>query len=333
MSFQALIPLVRANEKKIAWVFLCVIMGPYALNLISELDDIDTYEDYKMFLVPFYKWCSLEKPSGYYGVDLMYRNFLKSWFNCFSYKLGNDRVLPAMFSLGCVYLVYVLGHKMTNDRIVGLIAAGALMFNPLLTIFDTSPTYDQSWAFFFLLSMVLLYYKTKLSPVAYCISMFCKIYALGFLPMYCVMAYMEKKNWKTILASSGVISGIALGIISWVGIGNTMGFYPQRMEEGFLRIYEDLSLVLPFFMLLFGLDFVFKGRYLQSRNVVLGWLFWIMLTIPIVYLFSKQFMFGYRFVPFAAFLSIYCGMVLVKIGNITNDFIMKRGKIPQTHHK
>jgi hypothetical protein len=99
-----------------------------------------------------------------------------------------------------------------------------------------------------------------------------------------------------------------------LGLGNVIGFYPERIGEGFLRIFESLWPIVPAFIFLFAMDMITKTKS-KARNICMLWMTWIMLTIPIIYLFSQQFMFGYRFVPFAAFLSVYAGIILVNMGN------------------
>lgn len=310
-----LIALVRANEKKMAWIFLGMILSQYAFSLAPELNEAEPYPDYYMYLVPFYETCSLDRFEHFHD-QKPYRNFLKSWLNCASYHLGNDRILPVLFSIGCVYLTYLLGHSMSKDRIIGLIAAAALALNPLLTKFDSSPTYDQAWAFFFLLSMVLLFRMPKLSPLAYPLAIFSKVYAVGFLPLYLYTAYRHGKQRRFVMAATAGVVLVGISSVLILGVGTELGFHPDRLEESGERIFEVIWIVLPILVLFFGLDMIFKGHYNEARGTVLLWLVWIMLTIPLVYVFSMQWMFGYRFVPFAAFLSIYVGMTAVKVANV-----------------
>lgn len=326
----SVIPMIRANEKKLAWIILLMILGQYSFQLIQEWGDAEIYEDYTMYLVPFYERCTLAKFEHFQETGQAYRNSLKSWLNCLGHELFvNDRILPSLFSLGCVYMVYLLGHSMSKDRVVGLIAAAALMSSPLLTKFDTSPTYDQAWAFFFLLSMVLLYRMPKASPLVYPLAIFSKVYAIGFIPLYAYTAYhtlyKNGKDLRWVLGGVIVLGFVGCLVALTLGVGTPLGFHPERLSESGLRIFEVLWPVLPVFALFFGLDVIFKGRYNQSRNLVLLWLFGMMMTIPIVYVFSNQWMFGYRFVPFAAFLGIYVGVTIVKLGSI---FIQYKLRIP-----
>jgi hypothetical protein len=322
--------MIRANEKKIAWIILAMILGQYSFQLIQEWNDTETYEDYAMYLIPFYERCTLTKFEHFEENNGgIYRNSLKSWLNCLGYQaFTNDRILPSLFSLGCVYLVYLLGHSMSKDRIVGLIAASALMTSPLLTKFDTSPTYDQAWAFFFLLSMVLLYRMPKASPLVYPLAIFSKVYSIAFIPMYAYTAYKNGRDLRWILGGVIILGFVGSVIALTLGVGTPLGFHPERFTESGLRIFEVLWPVLPVFALFFGLDVIFKGRYNESRNLVLLWLFGIMMTIPVVYVFSNQWMFGYRFVPFAAFLGIYVGMTMTKLGSI---FLQYKLRVP--NHK
>lgn len=315
VQYRQLVSELRHN-KRISSVFVAVILGTYAFTLVGELDDPEPYPDFEYNVLFSAFQCD---PEGF-RIDsgILYRNFIKDWLNCFSFQvLHNWKVIPMLSSIAVVYLVYQLGYSITRDRMIGIIAMAAMVYNPLLTQWDTSQTYDQAWAAFFLLSVVLLYRLPLSSPLVYPLAIASKIYAVGLLPPYLyniVKGDIKKRNKVLILASLLILLGMSA--VAILGIGNSIGFYPERLLDGLVNIFENLWMVFPAIIGLWQADRFFKSKItIPGKNVILAYMGWIMLSIPLVYLFSQQYMFGYRFVPFAAFLSVYAGMVLVQVGN------------------
>lgn len=48
-------------------------------------------------------------------------------------------------------------------------------------------------------------------------------------------------------------------------------------------------------------------------------------TTPLIFLFTNQFQFVYRFVPLAVFMSIFIGIVIIEMGNFIKEYLMNRG--------
>ena len=312
------------NKKWVAWLFLAVILASYAIPLVQELDDKEPYPDY-VGIAEGYINCdsTLLIDIG----DVIRRNFLREWFNCFSYKvLGNDRVMSFAFSIGLVYLVYLLGHYITNDRIIGLISSATLSINPLLTTYDTSPTYDQGWAFLVILSVVLLYKKSIIAPFVYLLSIMAKIMAIGYLPVFVYHIISEPiKHKKLTLGITAflVISSVVLIMVS--DITTNIGFHPERLIDGSLQLLIHLMVLLPILgvFVLFMIIFKAKTKIIGTRIVYI-WMIWILLNTPLLYVFSIDFQFSYRYVSFAAFMSIFIGISIVNFGNKVVEMLPKQ---------
>jgi len=320
---KSLIVAIR-NKKHIAWLFLAVIISSYAFPLTQELDDVDTFGDYAS-LLKVHDTCDLvlmADPS-----DLIQPNFLKIWFNCFSYKvLGNDRMMPLVFSVGLVYLAYLLGHYITNDRIIGLISSATLSINPLLTTYDTSPTYDQAWTFFLILSVVLLYKKSIIAPMVYPLAILCKVLAFGYLPVFIYNIISEPIKHKKLslgIIAVSVLFGVVVVMQSW--ITQSISFNPERLADGSLQLLIHLMLLLPVLGIftLFLVMLKAKTKIIGTRIVYI-WMIWILLTTPLLYVFSQDFQFSYRYVPFAAFMSIFIGISIVNFGNKVVEMLPKK---------
>lgn len=315
VQYRQLITELRHN-KKLSTVFVSVILGTYAFTLVGELDDPEPYPDFEYNVL--FSSFQCDPTQVRIDGDALYRNFIKDWLNCVSFQvLHNWKVIPMLSSIACVYLVYQLGYSITKDRLIGILAMAVMTFNPLLTMWDTSQTYDQAWAAFFLLSVVLLYRLPLASPLVYPLAIASKIYAVGFLPAYLYNIYkgdIEKRKKVMVIAAMIVFLGIAA--VAILGIGNKIGFYPERLLDGLVNIFENLWMVSPVAIALWQLDRFFKPKNRpHGKRIVIAYMGWIVLTIPLVFVFSQQYMFAYRFVPFAAFLSVYAGMIAVQCGN------------------
>lgn len=305
-----------------------IILASYSINIVKEIDDTEPYPDYWENIIPMKMKCDYSITNTYYKNidgeikphDAIQRGFLKYWINCFSYQyLGNDRIIPIMASVSIVYLTYVLANLITKDRIIGLISMGAMSINPMLTKFDSSPTYDQVWVAFFLLSIVLLYKKPIMGILSFPLSIFSKILAAGYIPGLILHVYFEKeiKHRKKILF--GLVGLCCFGLIGvmYIGVGDVIEFHPERVLDGLLRIFEAVWPIFPFVMGAIVLDrfFISKTRP-EGKRIILVWMALILLMTPVIYLFTpNQLQFGYRFVPFASFFSMYIGIVCVQLGN------------------
>lgn len=297
-----------------------MILAAYSVNLVQEIDDIEPYPDYYANIIQMKMHCD-------YEIDT--RGFLKYWTNCFSYQyIGHDRIIPIMASVSIVYLVYVLANTITNNRIIGLISMAAMTQNQLLTKFDSSPTYDQVWVAFLLLSIVLLYKKPIIGLFTFPISIMSKILAVGYLPAMFANVIMDKriKYRKITLIWLSVVSAIGITTVSFLSVGSYIGFYPDRLLDGFLRIFESIWPIFPVVIGTIVIDRFFMPKEKpEGKKIVLVWLAWILLTTPLIYLFTQgQLQFGYRFVPFAAFFSIYFGITCVQLGNFITETRLRK---------
>ena len=285
---------------------MTVILASYAIPLVQELDDIEPYPDYYANVVLSYIKCN---PTQF--TDLIH------WFDCFSHKvLGNDRLLPFAISIGIVYLAYLLGHYITNDRIIGLISSASLSINPLLTMYDTTPTYDQAWAFFVILSVVLLYKKSIIAPLVYPLAITSKILAVTYLPVFVYHIISEPIQYKKLTLGITVLLIITGVVVMVQDFGSYIGFYPERLVDGSIQLLIHIMVLLPILAVfaLFMVMFKAKTKIIGTR-IVYVWMAWILLTTPLLYVFTDDFQFSYRYVPFAAFMSVFIGMSIVNFGN------------------
>ena len=312
------------NEKRVAWLFLAVIMASYAIPLVQELDDIEPYPDYYNY-IPIYITCNpLQVIDTQEPIE---KSSLRDWVNCFSHKiLGNDRILPFAVSTSLVYLVYLLGHYITNDRIIGLISSLAFSINPLLTTYDTSPTYNQTWAFFIVLSAVLLYKKSIIAPLVYVLAIFSKILAFSYLPVFVynvVSGPIKHKKLTFGITMLLVTFGVVVVLVQ--DFGPEISFNPERFADGSLQVLLHLMLLLPILGVFALFMVMFKSKTkITGTRIVYAWMGWILLTTPLLYVFSQDFQFSYRYVPFAAFMSVFVGISIVNFGNKVKEMLPEK---------
>jgi len=294
-------------DKKYYIIAITVLTGSYAVYLTPSLESTDDYPDYYYFVLPFYLECeSNEFPEK--------RNPISWWFRCFSYQtLGNDRIIPIVASIAHVPLCYILGSSIIRDRRAGLVASIAFVFNPIVLLFDDSTTYDQVWSLFLLLSILSIYLKPLGTIPFYILSILAKGYAFAFLPM---MLYHNIKEKRKLCVYLLIALGVGFAIFVYFDYnitGNPIGFYPDRMIDGLVRIFETLWPVLPWLGLFVVIDYMFKGKF-EGKDVCKVWMLGIIGTIPMIYLFTfSQDMYAYRMWPFVIFMSIYIGGILVKV--------------------
>lgn len=170
------------------------------------------------------------------------------------------RYVAASFSLGCVYLVYVLAKKLFNNQI-GLIAALFLAFNFKHVANSHINLPDPYNCFFLLLSLIAtvnLWYKPSkrkyiIAGIAAGVSMSVKYQFYGLMPFGLVHLYNSldglKLNFKKLFSSTFIASALLvplvfmiLGAYSTINIEVTMGWMDyiyRRYQTGadLLRIF------------------------------------------------------------------------------------------------
>ena len=301
-------------------VIVALVIGFQAFTMVPHMTEHDKYPDYWHNIIPSTFKCDVfdfkKEGSGYSRAPL------KFWLNCVSFHItGSPNYLPIALNMGIMPMTYLLATRMTNDRIIGLIALVTLINIPLYNDWKTSGTYDMGWALFLLLSVYFLYSKTnnytkypKAPEIFFIISAAFKSLTLMYLPAW---IYSARKNDKTIsIVFVGVaIVSVLLMVKPEVIVGNSIGFYPEHWEQALFRNISLLWQIIPLMMGLAVLYAGFKGKSPQGMKDVSIWILWIILTTPIIHLFTMQLTFSYRFIVLGVFLSILCGQVIVRVGN------------------
>lgn len=329
---------ILRNHKKIIPILVLLVTIAQGVQAIPQAWTPDTYPDYTMFVVPYLQHCSLNhfpQRDGYVVLsdnvtaihDGKYkdtRDPLKWYINCLSYKTtGSASFIPILFSIGLIPLVYLVSIQLTNDRLIGLISTTAFILNSLYSVWVTSSTYDQTWSFFLVLSVYLMF---RLKGTQYAIPGLLTSFAAKGLGVLYLPAWIYSL-WKTETSQRNKLLGLGIMFLLFgLGslylssktnpVGADIGFYPNHLQDGLLRNMSMLYDVIPTLILFGIISRVIKPKErTKNRGLVISWIVSAFMTTPLIYLFTNQFQFVYRFVPLAVFMSIFIGMTIIETGN------------------
>lgn len=303
----------------VATCIAALVIGSTAWGMVPDMFTIDPEPDTPFFLLPYVYSCDpLQIPMR---DDAFTRNPVKWWLNCASYQwFDNYKLLPAAFGIGIMPLVYLLGSYMTNDRLVGLFSLAAFINNPLYTDWATSGIYDQTWAFFSVLSLVLVFKnKFHLSIISYLVSFAAKSMVVLYLPVYLYTLWKQSHDQYYLIIFSAVFGLMGFVALTFLGIdgivGNSIGFHPERWEDAVFRNIGLFWQVIPFAVfIIISRTFVPK-KIMPNMRLAALWMLAIFLENPLIYFFTLQDTYSYRYVPLAALMSVYVGMTIVQAGN------------------
>lgn len=326
---RALIAILR-SDKRFALLLVVGITASQAVGVVPAMFEHDQYPDYEYTILPFVFDCKLDEIPE--RENKITRNPIKWWLHCASWQLtGYANALLIPFSVAIIPLVYLLGYYLTNDRIIGMIAMAAMIYNPLYTDWINTGTYDQVWAFFLLLSVVMIFKQTKLGTIPLILSALTKSMVLMYLPLWLYTSWKIQRD-KVLLISFIIISAVVAFVIYdqdliRTVVGNQIGFFPDNIEDA---IWINLSLfwqVVPILAVFAVLNNTFRAKLKPTnKRIVIIWILGILAMNPLIHLFTLQGTFSYRYVPFAAFISIFVAMTLVELGNWYVEVQMKKAE-------
>ena len=308
------------NSKRIIITLAAFTVGVNAWMMVPDVIKYDLEPDTYWFVIPYVTTCDLsEFPELKQGEAQ--RSPLKWWINCLSHTAtGNYKLIPALFGIAVMPLVYLLGGVITNDRTIGLISLLSFNLNPLYRDWATQGTYDQVWAFFFVLSLIFLFKKHNsfsIGMMAFSIS--AKFMAGLLLPVFLYTMYNQTRNKKHLLFTIGMIvtaAVIGLLVLGINPVGSSVGFFPERWDEAVFRNISLFWQVIPVLALVVVINRNFiPHKKMPNQKTVVYWMLAFFMINPFVYFFTLQDTYSYRYVPLAAFISVFIGMTIVNMGN------------------
>ena len=322
-------------SKKTASVIFLIILAGYVAFSSMELVEDETWPDWDGVKVRI----EGDKAVGQFSCDLLMTDpnctgwpythptvssgfephvtyfFLKTSDMIF----GNYKIFPFFASIGLLIVTYLFTTLITGKRFAGIISLVVMIQSSVFLSFDTSQTYSNFWALFYVLSLYLAVRFWMISPAIYLLSIFSKVLTVAFLPMSIFFVLSsdipKKKKAFVVLVSLVIIGGGGIVFITqnsaeiegagwnpddfWMGLST---FANQLRHDGLLIVF-----VLP---LVFGLFMVSKkSRYANSIMVMIAGM---LVIVPLISGFTEMTNQPYRFVPLVFFFAIGVGTLLAK---------------------
>lgn len=320
------IPLkLKEYESKVKfWPLIAVlIIIVYSYFNLRDLSQVEFFPDYYANVVRYLQNCNTD-----YLIDL--RGFLQWKLVCFSQDLGNEKILPFVASLSILFLTYLISKKFTGSNLLGIVSLLIVATSGNFYKFDSSSTYPQFWALFFLLSFYLIH-KDKfylLSPFFLVLSVLTKPLAFLYLPiiLYSINDSTLTKGKKAILY---LISAILIVLSSirllTVPLGTSIDVNYEEFAYGFIEWFFllDASLIvalsIPIVLIQLGKHRLKTGKHYAHKELYTKTIFFsiifIILTVPFLNGFTDQINHAYRFVPLLVFVSVGISLVISRSMN------------------
>ena len=232
---------------------------------------------------------------------------------------GNYKVFPFFASIGLLIVTYLFATLITGKRFAGIISLIVMVQSSLFLSFDTSQTYPNFWALFYVLSLYLAVRFWMVSPAIYLLSIFSKVLTVAFLPMSIFFVLSsdipQKKKAFVVLVSVIIVAG-GVVIFATQNLAETEGA-EWNSDQFWLglssfanQIRHDGLVVLFVLPLVFGLFMVSKrSRYANSIMLMIAGM---LVIAPLISGFTEITNQPYRFVPLVFFFAIGVGTLLSK---------------------
>jgi len=231
----------------------------------------------------------------------------------------NYKIFPFFASIGLLLVTYLFATLITGKRFAGIISLVIMVQSNLFLSFDTSPTYSNFWALFYVLSLYLAVRLWMVSPAIYLLSIFAKVLTVAFVPMsvfFVLSSDIPKKKkafvvlTSVIIVAGGVIIFATQNLAETEGAGWKSDEFWAGMSTFANQIRHDGLVILFVLPLVFGLFMVSKrSRYANSIMVMIAGM---LVIVPLISGFTEMTNQPYRFVPLVFFFAIGVGTLLAK---------------------
>jgi hypothetical protein len=319
-------------SKKTAVVIFLIILAGYVAFSSMELTEDETWPDWNgvkerlegdrgetcdiIITNPnCYGW-PLANPTISSGFEPHARSFL---LKLSVVLFDNYKIFPFFASIGLLLMTYLFATLITGKRFAGIISLVIMVQSNLFLSFDTSPTYSNFWALFYVLSLYLAVRFWMVSPAIYLLSIFSKVLTVTFVPMsiFFVLSSDIPKKKKAFVALTSVII-VAGGVVIFAtqnlaeteGTGWNSDEFWTGMSSFANQIRHDGLVVLFVLPLVFGLFMVSKrSRYATSVMVMIAGM---LVIVPLISGFTEITNQPYRLMPLVFFFAIGVGTLLSK---------------------
>jgi hypothetical protein len=238
---------------------------------------------------------------------------------CLSTHLGNERLIPFLFSAAIIPVVFLLTRIISKNYYVATIASIAMLGSTTLGFLGPTMAYSPDWAFFMLAGMYFLFRKPIFAAPLLFVGIAAKGLVLLVLPALIYVIYssnLPKRQKILALTSISVVGVLSLSL--W-GLGHTWliqenGFRWNVDQVGYaiyqfyyvLRNEYLLWILIPISFANLGmLTFWYKDKFAKSLLVLSAWYYSLVFLLPV---FSMYMMYDYRMIPLIGLSSMGFGM-------------------------
>ena len=322
-------------SKKTASVIFLIILAGYVAFSSMELVEDETWPDWDGVKVRI----EGDKAVGQFSCDLLMTDpnctgwpythptvssgfephvtyfFLKTSDMIF----GNYKIFPFFASIGLLIVTYLFTTLITGKRFAGIISLVVMIQSSVFLSFDTSQTYSNFWALFYVLSLYLAVRFWMISPAIYLLSIFSKVLTVAFLPMsiFFVLSSdipQKKKAFVVLVSTIIIIGGIVIFATQNLAETKDAGWNSDEFWAGMSsfanQIRHDGLVILFVLPLVFGLFMVSKrSRYANSIMIMIAGM---LVMVPLISGLTEITNQPYRFVPLVFFFAIGVGTLLSK---------------------
>lgn len=290
------------HNNRLSYVLVGMLAFAVAAIEFHELFELDViyggYHFVQQTIEPACAWDSLPYSRG--GVN---------WYLiCVSYMtFDNSRVIPFAICIGLVPTTFLAVRKYSNN-LIGLLSALGLALNPVFLIFDSSSSYAQTWAIFFLGSLYLMKKFPIGSAVSFNLSLFSKAIPMAWGPfiIYGIFRARMKPSHKHMLYAGIGIPLVILWSLSLFD-GGSMAYGYMKLKPisydsfveavqwtwGAFRWNEEILLATP---AVFGV-YLWKRKAWGLPRLPFELLAVSMVSFFGIALFTVEGYFPYRIIP------------------------------------
>ena len=307
-------------SKKTSIIVFSIIIGIYITLSAGELSlqEIDTWHDWQ-FLGPIIE----QFPYGGEDDPSLKLLYVKNFFLYSSQQVfQNVKIIPFIGSISVVFLTYFLTVQIAKKRFAGLVAMVILLQSHTFLRYDTTATFSNFWTAFYLVSLLLIYKKWPLSPLAYIASIFSKTLTVLFLPMSLFFIFRSTiaKKTKILLTIPFVIIFVAISGMIYFGGG--LGYSESITSFESEDFFGSLSawafqlridgVVLVFLLPLTVGLFIKSYQGIREADSILVMIAGMLLAMPLLASLLVVNIEPYRWIPMIAFFAIGVGVLLSK---------------------
>ncbi len=301
-------------SRKIAFIVVVSLLVIYVGFSISDIEHSNVDEssgDYQGVKKTAANWTGINFE---HGINAGFRYLLLSIsLNVF----GNIRIMPFVVSTSLLVLTYYTTVEISKKRFAGIISMVVLLQSHLFLEYRSTATYENSWIFFYLLSLYLINKKWYLSPISYILSLFSKPLVAIFLPLTFFFIYRSVVSKKTKMWAGISYMIITVIVVTAILIGysnvGVLGIHTKEFWTGFAALETFLrfdGLVLVFLLpLIIGL-FITSRRGILQADSLMVLIMGVLLSAPLLAGFTDITNQPYRFVPLVVFFAIGVGTLL-----------------------